>query len=148
MYFYKYIKFVLLLFIIFSWTLTPFCKKKALGKLTINEYFIVNFLLTSFLATIFWIYLINIEKLQINIFNKMSNIEIIWALIAALLSIIGAICLIYLIREYDVSYIMPQINPCVIVLTTIFGFLLFGENITFKRACALLLIILGLIIIN
>ena len=142
------LKYILLLLLVLSWTLTPFCKKRAIGKLNIKEYFVVNFILTSFLATLFWVYLIYIEKLPVNIFNKMERSEFYWALVAALLSIIGAICLIYLIKQYDVSYIMPQINPCVIILTALFGLLIFGEKITWKRGIGLLLIFYGLIIIN
>lgn len=142
------IKYVLLFFLVLSWTLTPFCKKRAIGKLNSKEYFVVNFILTSFLAALFWLYLIYMENMPVNIFNKMNNIELCWAISAALLSIIGAICLIYLIKQYDVSYIMPQINPCVIILTAIFGLLIFGEKISWKRGLGLLLIFYGLIIIN
>ena len=141
-------KYILLLFLVFSWTLTPFCKKKAIGKLNNEEYFVVNFILTALLAFLFWMYLLHSKKTDLDVFTKMSRNEIIWAVCAAFLSIISALCLIGLIKNYEVSHIMPQLNPCVIILTTIMGVLVFGEKFTIFKGLGIILIISGLIIIS
>jgi len=143
-----YFKYTILLFLVFSWTLTPFCKKKAIGKLNNEEYFVVNFILTALLAFIFWMYLLHSKKTDLNIFTKMSLNEIVWAIGAAFLSIVSALCLIVLIKNYEVSHIMPQLNPCVIILTTLMGVLLFGEKFSILKGIGIMLIILGLVIIS
>ena len=142
------LKYIILLFLVLSWTLTPFCKKKAIGTLNNEEYFVVNFLLTALFASLFWIYLLKTGKTKFNIFTKMNLIEIIWAIGAAILSIVSAICLISLIKKYEVSHIMPQLTPCVIILTAIFGFVIFGEKISWTKLIGILLILMGLIVIT
>lgn len=142
------VKYIILLFLVLSWTLTPFCKKKAIGSLNNEEYFVVNFILTALFAFIFWIYLLKTGKTQLNIFVKMNIGEIMWAIGAAILSIVSAICLISLIKKYEVSHIMPQLTPCVVILTAIFGYLLFGEKVSWFKISGILLIVLGLIVIT
>ena len=142
------LKYIFLLFLVLAWTLTPFCKKRAIGQLTSEEYFVVNFIFTAFLAFLFWIYLLNTGKTKFNVFVKMTSTEIIWAIVAAVLSILSAICLIGLIKTYEVSHIMPQLTPCVIVLTTIFGYLVFGEKITLFKIIGILFILLVLILFS
>ena len=53
-----------------------------------------------------------------------------------------------LINNTDVSYAIAHIQPIVISLTIILGFVFFNEKITYSKVIGIILVITGLIIIN
>ena len=141
-------KYLILGTVVVCWTLTPFTRKRAIGKLTSSEYFVVNFILTATLAALYWVYLVAVGETGIRVWRGMTRSQVSWALVAACLSIVGAICLIELIRRYQVSHILPQIQPLVLVLTLLSGVLLFRERIGRAKAFGGALIILGVWLMN
>ena len=66
----------------------------------------------------------------------------------AITSIASAIALIELVRRFQVSHIIPQIQPLVLVLTLVMGVLLFGERMSAHKAFGGALIILGVWLMN
>jgi uncharacterized membrane protein len=142
------IKYSLLLLLILGWTLNPFMKRKSMGTLNSFEYFVVNFILTCIIAALYWGYLIKTGQCDLNVFHKMKTVEIYWALGAAFLSVLTGIILMYLIKEYQVSHIIPQIQPGVILLTVLFGVLLFNESLNRYKWAGIFSIILGMILMN
>jgi drug/metabolite transporter (DMT)-like permease len=142
------LKYGLLSLLVLGWTLNPFMKKQAIGYLNSMEYFVVNFILTSLLAFLFWVYLIKTGKCRINVFKKMTTKEIIWAVGAAIVTIITGIALIHLVKTFEVGGIIPQIQPAVIVLTVVSGYFLFGESLGVLKSLGVLSIVVGMILIN
>jgi drug/metabolite transporter (DMT)-like permease len=141
-------KYLILGTVVLCWTLTPFTRKRAIGKLTSSEYFVVNFILTATLAALYWVYLVTTGETGVEVWSGMTRSQVTWALVAALLSIVGAIGLIELIRRYQVSHILPQIQPLVLVLTLVSGVVLFKERIGRAKAFGGALIILGVWLMN
>jgi len=141
-------KYLILGTVVLCWTLTPFTRKRAIGKLTSSEYFVVNFILTATLAALYWVYLVTTGETGVEVWRGMTRSQVTWALFAALLSIVGAIGLIELIRRYQVSHILPQIQPLVLVLTLVSGVVLFKERIGRAKAFGGALIILGVWLMN
>ena len=142
------VKYGLLALLVLGWTLNPFMKKQAIGELNSMEYFVVNFILTSLVAFLFWIYLIKAGKCEINVFKKMTPKEISWAVGAAIVTIITGIALIHLVKTFEVGSIIPQIQPGVIVLTVVSGYFLFGESLGVLKSLGVLSIAVGMILIN
>ena len=142
---YKYLIFLIL---ILSWTINPFCKKKASINISSYEYLVINFCLNIFIFLFIWLYLFKTNKVNLNVFNKLTKNQWYWSIWGSFLTLLSAFCLIYLIKNYEVTHILPQINPCVITLTFIIGIILFNEKITIKKCLGILSIIIGLIIMN
>ena len=67
---------------------------------------------------------------------------------AAFTTVIASLMLISLLKRNDASYVIPHIQPVVIILTFIFGYMLFNENINYKQAIGACLIVGGLYVIN
>lgn len=141
-------KYGLLAVIILGWTLNPFMKRQAMGRLSGFDYFVVNFLLTSVLAAVVWIGLVKMGKSQIDVFHQMTTRQIAWALGAALITVITGLGFIYLVKQYEVGSMVPQIQPGVIVLTVLAGYCLFGESLSKYKVGGVLCIIVGMILIN
>ena len=55
---------------------------------------------------------------------------------------------IYLIKSEDISNIIPQLQPAVIILTVLLGVFMFGEKLTVNKIIGTCLIIWGMIVIN
>lgn len=140
--------YLLIFILVICWTLTPFLRKKAIIKVTNEEYFVVNFLLTSLIALLVWCYLIRYGHTGYNVFAKMNYTDIVWAFSSALLSILSAVCLIVLIKNNNVTHLVPKLSPCVLLLTCLLGVIVFGESLSIKKMLAIFLIILGLIIFH
>ena len=56
--------------------------------------------------------------------------------------------LIYLLQKKNVSYLIPQVQPIIILLTIILGYFLFNEKLSNYQIFGSLLIILGVWFMN
>lgn len=141
-------RYLVLAVVVLCWTLNPFTKRKAIGRLTSSEYFVVNFLLTATLAALYWAYLVYSGQTGVRVWQGMTHRQVGWAILGAITSIASAIALIELVRRFQVSHIIPQIQPLVLVLTLVMGVVLFGERMSVYKAFGGALIILGVWLMN
>ena len=141
-------KYGLLASIIIGWTLNPFMKRQAMGNLSGFDYFVVNFILTGFFAALVWVLLVKMGKCQVNVFRPMKPVQIAWALGASIITVMTGISFIYLVKNYEVGTILPQVQPGVIVLTVMTGYCLFGESLSIWKGVGVGCIILGMVLIN
>ena len=74
--------------------------------------------------------------------------DIIYILLGAITSILGARLLISLIKFQEVSFLVAHIQPLVIALSFIIGYMFFSESMSLYKIIGGSLIILGLILIN
>jgi len=72
----------------------------------------------------------------------------LYSILGAITTVMGAIVLIKLLKDNDASSIIPQIQPVVILLTILLGYALFNESMTKNKIIGGLCIICGLYIIN
>ena len=56
--------------------------------------------------------------------------------------------LISIIKSEDVSFLIAHVQPMVIGLTFLIGYMFFSENVTINKVLGVTLIILGLIFMN
>jgi len=134
--------------IIFSFVLNPFSKKKASKNLTSQEYFMVNQFMVTILVIVLGIYFFYNNKCDFKCLQKMSNKEVSWAILSSILGIMGSLAFITLIQQEDISFIMPNIQPLVILLVSIIGFFLFKESMGIFKIIGIILIICGSFFIN
>ena len=134
--------------VILSFVFNPFMKKKAIGSLNPKEFLIVNHLIITFLIIIYAIYLYSYNMCDINCYRKLSDKELIWGFGSSIASIIGSIAFIMLLQKEEVTFIMPNIQPIILILVSIFGYILFKERMGRYKILGIILIILGSLAIN
>lgn len=138
----------LMILLILSFVLNPFLKKKAAKGIGSNEYLIINHILITILVFIYAGYLFYNNKCDLNCLKKMNNTQLIWAILAAFTSLIGAIVLIMLITKNEVTFIIPNVQPIVMVVGAILGYFLFKESMRFYKILGIFLVVLGAVCIN
>ena len=141
---------VYLMIIIICFSLNPFLKKKILNKQVLNtdEYFMINHFIITGLLLVYFIILIKQKKCSMNCWAKLDRYDIIYILLGSFTSIIGARLLISLIKKKDITYLIVHLQPVVIALTFIVGYIFFKEKITLNKIMGILFILTGLIFIN
>jgi len=141
---------VYMMIIILCFSLNPFLKKKILNKQVLNtdEYFMINHFIITGLLLVYFIILIKRKKCSMNCWAKLDRYDIIYILLGSFTSIIGARLLISLIKKKDITYLMVHLQPVVIALTFIVGYVFFKEKITLNKIMGILFILTGLIFIN
>ena len=140
--------FLLLLLLVIFWTVNPFMKKNASQKLSSGEYLIFNHVLCTIRVIIYFIYLMKYNQCDITCLQKLTSKDIIYSLLAAITTIGSSLVLINLVQNNNVSYIIPQIQPLVILSTVITGYLFFEEIVETQKILGIGLIIGGLYVIN
>ena len=123
-------------------------KKKSSRHLNSQEYLIFNQLLCSILVAIYFLYLWKNNQCSINCLQKMTRDEMLFSFAAAIVTLLSSIILITLLKQKDASYLIPHIQPLVIILTIVLGYFLFGENISKYHFIGGCLIISGVAVIN
>ena len=141
--------FLLLGLLALGWTLNPFFKKKAIGDLNSYQYLFINTMIVSiFIVLLFLHRILNGKDTLSFITNQINKNQLLWLLCGGIITFTTSLLLIILIQQHDVSYIIPHIQPLVIVLTILFGFFLFKEEIDRNQVIGIILVIMGLIVIN
>ena len=138
----------LLFIVIFSFVLNPFMKKRAAISLNSEEFLIFNHVLVSCLLIFFTGYLLINKKIDLFFLKKLKRKELYWSFLASIVGIMGSIAFINLIKNEDITFIIPNIQPIVLILTGIFGALIFKENMSKYKILGILLIVFGSTIIN
>jgi uncharacterized membrane protein len=140
--------YILLTLLIMCWTLNPFLKKQASKKLSTDEYMIFNHSLCTILVLVYLGYLMYKNKCDINCIKKLDKKEFIYSFAGAITTVLGSILLIKLIKEHEASYIIPHIQPLVIIFTIAIGYFVFHEDINIYKIMGGLLVVAGLFIMN
>ena len=138
--------------LVLAWTLNPFFKKKLMNKLNNEELFFINHIVITFFILLYFLYRYKCNKIRLDCISKLSSFsknEIFLLIFGAIITVVGARLLPYLLAQNkDVSYIISHIQPVVIMLTVVIGFMFFKEKITLFKLLGVIFIVIGLIIIN
>ena len=141
--------YILIAILVLCWTLNPFLKKRSVGDLSSSEYIVFNHCFVSIFILLYFLYLLFNNKC--NIISKIKNKqfkELSYGFLAAVVTFISSIVLINLLKRENASYLIPHIQPVVIILTLLFGYFLFNENLNSKQIIGGLLVVSGLFVIN
>ena len=142
------IKYILIFFLVLSWTFNPFFKKSAYSKLKSQESLIINHILCSVIILFYFVYLFYTKKCDINCITKLNYKELVYASLGAITTVLSALTLLNLLKKYQASDIIPYIQPLVIILTIIVGYFIFNENITKTKLIGIFLIVMGLFVLS
>lgn len=140
--------FILLVMLIICWTLNPFLKKMMGSKLPANENMIFNHSLCTIIIILYTSYLLITHKCDISTINKLGKKDILLGIVTSMITVASSLLLIKILEENEASQVMPQIQPCVLVLTLIIGYFIFNEKMTKNKILGTSLILGGLLVIN
>lgn len=144
-----YYTYILLFLLIMSFTFTPFLRKKILHEFTDDEFYIYSNIIMFTLVILYAIYILKTNRCDLNVLkSKVNTRNMIICTISAISGLAGSILLIMLLKRNDASFVIPQVQPVVIVLTMLIGFFLANEDINKFKIFGTILIVLGLVIIN
>jgi uncharacterized membrane protein len=134
--------------LIICWTLNPFLKKMMGSKLPANENMIFNHSLCTIIIILYTSYLLITHKCDISTINKLGKKDILLGIVTSMITVASSLLLIKILEENEASQVMPQIQPCVLVLTLIIGYFIFNEKMTKNKILGTSLILGGLLVIN
>ena len=143
--------YVYLIMLVLLWTMNPFIKKKIVGNIDSEMYFFINHIIVTVFVIIYFFYrLMNknnkLSSIKVSNFSKQDKIYLV---IGGLISVLASRLLPYVISlNKDVTYLISNIQPVVILLTAIIGFAFFNEQIDTKKMMGIGLIIIGLLFMN
>ena len=141
--------YLLLIILIIGWSINPYIIKKSIGNLSYDEYLFINATLVLTVIIIFHLYKYSYSQKNIfNVIKYMHKEQLLFITLSTILAITTSMTLYTLLKYNNVSYIIPQIQPCVIILSILIGYFIFKESITVKQLIGIFLIILGLFIVN
>jgi uncharacterized membrane protein len=123
-------------------------KKQIASKMSSSEYMIFNHSLCTILILIYFIYLKYNNDFSTLPIKNLSNKEILISIVASITTVAATVFLISLLKNNDASYIIPHVQPCVILLTMLLGYYLYNEDVTKTKALGGILIIGGLMLMN
>ena len=126
-----------------------FFKKQLSNKLDSEEQLIFNHgLCTLLIVYIYFIYIIAYNNYELNNINKLSTKDIIISTLGAFITVLASILLIKILKDEDVSSIIPQIQLCIKVLSLFIGIFLYGEEFTYNKIIGTGLVTFGIIFLN
>ena len=144
-----------LLILILLWTINPFIKKKILGNLSSEDYFFINHIIVTVFVIIYFFYKKMLKKNEIsenNLIQKTLNLskkDKFFIIIGGIVTLISARLLPFIISlKYDISRIISNVQPLIIILSAILGYIFFDEKINKKRCLGIFIICLGLLVFN
>ena len=130
--------------LILTWSLNPFIKKKILKDVSVVDFYCLSILSVSFLSLIYIIFY-NLENTKKAI-HKIANTSSLRTIFIGtiLLSIISSFAFHYLIQQNEATYIIPQLQPVVMVLLLLWGYFVFNEKIDKNRAIGVIAVAIGI----
>jgi uncharacterized membrane protein len=132
---------ILIYFIIFSWVYIPFMKKKIVRKIKPECYFIINSIFSSIFVFMFYIYLNKIgKKIELNTIHKN---DLFYCFINSLFGMTASFIVLILIKKNNINKILPRLQPVVLAVTSLIGYLFMNENLKKNEIFGIILIITG-----
>lgn len=144
----NYIIYLGMILVIFCWVITPFFRKSALVNINSFDLFLITQSIVMIYVALIVIFLKLINDYSIPSIENLSKKEILYILAGSMTTVISSIVLIWLLKHNEATYIIPQLQPAVLVLTLIIGTCIFNEKITSNKIIGIILIIFGIYSIN
>ena len=142
--------YLLLALLIISLTLNGFLKKSLVKEVNVDEYMFVMchiiFVSTYLYILIRWLSKKN--NIRPKLLKKMNKKTIFLFIFCGINAIFASCLFVYLLKQNDVSYIVPHTSSLLIILTLLIGYYFYQEEITKKKMIGILLVVLGLVCIN
>lgn len=133
--------------LVMCWTLNPFFKKRAATNLTADESIVVNHLMFSLVLMCFLL-LFRPKELRVQHLSRITTMEMMYSFASAVLTCGGAFALIHLLKHNSASDVVPMVQPLVILATVAIGYLVFQEDVTYRKGVGCGLMCAGLYIFS
>jgi uncharacterized membrane protein len=137
---------ILLTILTFCWGLQPFFKKIPLKKISSIEFYCIEYLFYMIPITIYFVYLYN--KDHLSCFNKVNKKDIFYFVLIITTGTIGGLSFAQLLKQNNASYVVPSVQPLIIIFTLISGYFIFMEKINIYQILGTLMVIFGIVLIN
>jgi transporter family protein len=134
--------------LISCYTLKPIFKKILASKLNYNEQLFTNYFLCSILVFAYFLYLTSNGYESFGKIKSLDNYNKFISILYAVITVLGSLLFFRLLEHYEISYITPIVQPCVIVLTFLISIYVFKESVTYTKMAGTIMIILGVILMN
>ena len=143
--------FLMMLLLISGWTIIPFLKKIPLRKITPVSFLLFNHLAVHILLLLYVVFLLTNGKFTTTVadqFNNLGTKDLLFIIAVSIIGIASGLTWINLIKNHYVSYIIPHIQPLIIVLTVLVSYFFFSEPLNRYNLSGILLVLGGLFLIN
>ena len=140
-------KYLGIFIIVILMSINPFLKRHAMKNITPPEYMTFHGLVISVALIIFVLYLIYIKKFSVNFYKRMTPNQIIFTIVSAILTLVNAMLLVTLLKQYSPTEITPFIDPFVIILVAGIGFFFFKAPFNPQKTLGYITIVAGLFVL-
>ena len=141
--------YIILGIVILSLSLRDFFRKKIMADFSEEEFYIFSNFVVISMIILYSIYLLLTNRCStLSIYNKMNKRNVTICIIASIFSFLASMLMLVLLKKNDLSFVIPQINPAVIILTVLLGVFLLNEELDKLKVIGIILVIFGLISIN
>lgn len=141
--------YLLLALLVISFTVTPMLRKHVIKDFTDEEFFVYSNIFAFIVILLFSIYFFRIGKCTFSeLKQKITTKNATLCALGAITGIIGGITLMALLKRNDASFVIPHVQPIVILLTMTIAYFMATEDINAYKILGTVLIIAGLIAIN
>ena len=137
--------FVLFAMLICMWSLKPFIKKFSGRSLTSFEFMVIQS--TIYMSIIISVYLYKPDLVDVSNYKRLSQTELGAILLLGIMSVLSSFLFQHLVKKFDVNYLLPHIQPLVLVTTIAFGYL-YGEVLVMQQAVGIGAILAGILLLN
>lgn len=138
--------YILLIILTLCWGFQPFFKKKPLQKFSSLEFYCIEYLFYLIPIIAYFAYLY--KKTGMKCITQLDKTDIIYFLLVIFTGTIGGITFAQLLKQNNASYVIPSVQPLIIVFTLFTGYFLFKESIDMYQIIGAILIIIGILFIN
>ena len=128
-------------------SINPFLKRHAMKNITPPEYMTFHGLVISVALILFVLYLIYTNKFSVDFYKRMTRGQIIFTIVSAIFTLVNAMLLVTLLKEYSPTEITPFIDPLVIILVAAVGFFFFKIPFNRQKTLGYITIVVGLFVL-
>ena len=108
---------VFIIILVVCWSIDPFLKKNTMKTLSPDESLVFNKMLSAAIIGVYLIYLLCNKRCDFSKLKNLTKKEMVYISMSAISTFISAIALIHLLQRENISYLIPQIQPVIILLT-------------------------------
>ena len=144
----KSISIIFVIILVICWSIDPFLKKNTMNTLSPDESLVFNKLLSAAIIVLYLIYLLCNKKCDFTKLKDLTKKEMVYISLSAISTFVSAIALIHLLQKENISHLIPQIQPVIILLTMCIGYFIYKEQISYYQMLGGGLIIGGVYFLN
>ena len=90
----------------------------------------------------------NPTEYNFNSISKLDNKDLLTLLVVGATTFLSSMALIWLLKYNNATQILPQLQPCVIILTLMTGYFIYKEKVNTKQFYGILLLVAGIFMTN